>query len=72
MCDQPNCTLHAGPVMDKIDGLARHCETVLPNHDCPYLALGCLGCTRKSQIKCETLILLPQLITNLIKQHNSL
>ena len=28
-------------------GVARHCETVLPNRDCPYLRLGCLGCTLK-------------------------
>lgn len=40
--------LHMGPIMDKREGWERHCETVLRNSDCPYLAMGCLGCTRKS------------------------
>lgn len=42
--------LHMGPIMDKREGWERHCETVLPNHACPYLAMGCLGCTRKSAV----------------------
>jgi len=41
-------SLHLGPVMDAVDGFARHCETTLPNSTCPYLALGCLGCTRRT------------------------
>ena len=45
MCNRyPNCD-HAGPLIEKRDGLDRHCETVKPNHDCPYLMLGCAGCT---------------------------
>ncbi len=38
--------MYAGPVMeyDSAIGL-RHCETVLPNRDCPYLPWGCKGCT---------------------------
>lgn len=45
MCNNyPNCQ-HAGPLVDKVAGIDRHCETVLPNHDCPYLMMGCFGCT---------------------------
>ena len=36
---------YAGPIMDKIKGLDRHCETVKRNSRCPYLKLGCKGCT---------------------------
>jgi hypothetical protein len=46
MCDDPGCTLHAGPIMDPVEGKIRHCDTaVLLNSECPYLELGCLGCT---------------------------
>ena len=45
MCNRfPKC-VHAGPVLDKLPGLDRHCETIKPNHQCPYLPLGCQGCT---------------------------
>ena len=40
--------IHAGPIMDKIEGIPRHCETVLHNSRCPYLKFGCLGCTFKA------------------------
>lgn len=39
--------MHAGPIMDKVPGFARHCETVMENHKCPYIPMGCLGCTLK-------------------------
>lgn len=42
--------LHMGPIMDKREGLERHCETVLPNSKCPYLVMGCLGCTRSARL----------------------
>lgn len=46
MCSKyPNCG-HAGPLVDRQEALGdRHCETVLSNHECPYLRAGCLGCT---------------------------
>lgn len=47
--------MHMGPIMDKIDGFARHCETLLPNHACPYLAFGCLGCTRRWPVDTQRL-----------------
>lgn len=28
----------------EIFGIIAHCETVLHNHDCPYLNHGCTGC----------------------------
>ncbi|BCS55173.1 hypothetical protein GSbR_19540 [Geobacter sp. SVR] len=40
----PQETLHEGPVMDKIEGMPRHCETLKPNRLCPYIPLGCTGC----------------------------
>lgn len=43
--------LHEGPIMEKRDGLKRHCELPLPNHTCPYLSLGCKGCTLSTAIK---------------------
>jgi len=44
MCNRyPKCG-HAGAIIDKIDGIDRHCETVKPNHECMYLRLGCKGC----------------------------
>jgi len=36
--------------MDKRPGLDRHCETVSVNSNCPYLQLGCKGCTFKYRI----------------------
>jgi hypothetical protein len=36
---------HAGPVEERIPGAPMHCRTILPNHDCPQLRAGCLGCT---------------------------
>lgn len=38
---------HEGPVMDKVPGLTRHCETLLSNRECPYIELGCKGCMFK-------------------------
>jgi len=50
MCDNyPNCQ-HKSKVMDKRPGLERHCETRSVNSNCPYLRLGCLGCTFKYRI----------------------
>jgi len=44
MCkDFPHCP-HDGPLMEIREGLLRHCETPLSNHECQYLALGCKGC----------------------------
>ena len=40
--------MHAGPVMKAIEGIQQHCKTTLRNSRCPYLKMGCLGCTRKS------------------------
>ena len=31
--------------MEPIDGLEQHCTTLARNSDCPYIPLGCLGCT---------------------------
>jgi hypothetical protein len=28
-------------------GVDPHCETVYPNHYCPYIQLGCTGCKLK-------------------------
>jgi hypothetical protein len=28
----------------EIPGIVPHCETVLPNHKCPYIDHGCTGC----------------------------
>lgn len=45
MCNRyPDCG-HSGPVHEEIAGIPRHCETVLPNNECYYHRLGCLGCT---------------------------
>lgn len=45
MCNKyPNCQ-HSGPLHDEIEGIPRHCETLLPNSECYYHRLGCLGCT---------------------------
>jgi hypothetical protein len=45
MCKRyPDC-IHAGPVMKKVDGVDRYCETLLLNANCPYHGMGCLGCT---------------------------
>ena len=50
MCDRyPNCQ-HKGKVMKKISGLPRHCETSTVNSNCPYLQLGCNGCTFKQRL----------------------
>lgn len=38
-------SMHAGPVMDRVPGLSRHCETTMTNSSCPYIPLGCQGCT---------------------------
>lgn len=27
-----------------VPGVPQHCETVLPNHECQYIAFGCTGC----------------------------
>lgn len=37
--------IYAGPIMDKVAFLPRHCETIMRNSDCPYIQLGCKGCT---------------------------
>lgn len=42
--------IHAGPIVDEIEGVPQHCKTTLFNSRCPYLKLGCLGCTRKSSM----------------------
>lgn len=34
-------------LIEKIDGMERHCEHGWPNSECPYLERGCLGCTFK-------------------------
>lgn len=31
----------------EITGIIRHCETILLNSKCPYLKLGCRGCSFK-------------------------
>lgn len=31
--------------MARRKGIVRHCETAQLNSDCPYIPLGCLGCT---------------------------
>lgn len=47
MCQAyPNCS-HQGKVIKRQEKLHRHCETTLQNTTCPYLRLGCLGCTFK-------------------------
>lgn len=40
--------MHASRIMDEIPGLDQHCKTMLPNSICPYLKLGCLGCTHRA------------------------
>jgi hypothetical protein len=30
----------------EINGIMPHCETVLPNSECPYLKYGCTGCMK--------------------------
>jgi hypothetical protein len=50
MCDDPGCTTHAGPIMKPVAGKVRHCDTPLMNSECPYLELGCLGCTLNALI----------------------
>lgn len=50
VCDRyPNCS-HADKVMDRRFGLDRHCETGKVNSGCPYLQMGCKGCTFKERI----------------------
>lgn len=49
----------AGPVMDKLPGIDRHCETIKPNGECPYLKLGCLGCTFKSRLTQANTLFIP-------------
>lgn len=51
--------------MDEIAGVARHCETLLPNHNCPYLALGCLGCTLSFRVPQGALEWRSQLIASM-------
>jgi len=41
---------YAGPVEERIPGAPMHCHTTLPNHDCPQLRAGCLGCTLSGQV----------------------
>jgi len=40
----------AGPVEEIILGAPMHCRTTLPNHDCPQLRAGCLGCTLSGHV----------------------
>lgn len=50
MCARyPNCQ-HEGKVMAKVPGKDRHCETTNVNSGCPYLQLGCKGCTFRHRI----------------------
>lgn len=45
MCnDYPNCR-HQGPRMGQASRYKQHCRTDKPNNECPYIALGCVGCT---------------------------
>lgn len=44
MCNDPNCKIHQGPIMEPVPGLQRHCDTTARNSECPYLKLGCKGC----------------------------
>jgi hypothetical protein len=41
---------YAGLVEERIPGAPMHCHTVMPNHDCPQLRAGCLGCTFASGV----------------------
>jgi hypothetical protein len=50
MCNKRGCTIHAGTIMEPTMGIHRHCDTTLMNSTCPYLAMGCLGCTFKSLV----------------------
>jgi hypothetical protein len=51
MCNRFPLCQHASLIMDRTGELGdRHCETVLPNHTCPYLFAGCKGCTHTSQL----------------------
>jgi hypothetical protein len=50
MCNKRGCTIHAGTIMEPTMGIPRHCDTTLMNSTCPYLAMGCLGCTFKSLV----------------------
>lgn len=35
-----------------INGVMPHCESILPNHGCPYIKHGCTGCRMvASQVK---------------------
>lgn len=45
MCDRyPHCD-HSGPIAPAIAGVVQHCRSMLPNHTCYYLRIGCKGCT---------------------------
>lgn len=48
MCHKfPDCQ-HAGPVVEPVPDLLQHCRSTEPNEQCPYIKLGCLGCTRRA------------------------
>lgn len=40
----------------RLPGIIPHCETVLHNHDCPYIVRGCTGCFLKPLPIDDTLI----------------
>jgi hypothetical protein len=51
MCNQPNCRIHQGKIVEPTMGLIRHCDSAhLRNSNCPYIAMGCLGCTLREII----------------------
>ena len=33
--DQLGRSIYRGEIMEKIDGIKKHCETLLPNRECP-------------------------------------
>lgn len=62
MCQRyPKCK-HRGVIMDKRTGLIRHCDSVYPNHECPYIALGCLGCMYKNTVSNPKLVTVEMLM----------
>lgn len=60
--------IHAGRIMDKVDGYIRHCETALHNRDCPYLAFGCLGCTFKPLVSLSSMSKYTQAVAQSLSQ----
>lgn len=37
--------------IERIYGLMPHCETVFPNHQCPYIEKGCSGCRMHAELR---------------------